>query len=101
MTVGYERISENTLQPVTEQMEGQITSLNLWSLGAELSFRFVEEPRNAEFGDLYAVMKNGEMIRLQKSFDMPDFITYKVTTPIMLDQVDHLFLEDGTTFPAP
>ena len=101
VTVGYERLSENTLQPITEQMEGQITSLNLWALGAELSFRFGEESRNAEFGDLYVVMKNGEMIRLQKSFCMPDFITYKVTTPIMLDHVDQILLEDGTVFPAP
>lgn len=101
VTVGYERLTENTLYPITEQMEGQITSLNLWALGAEISFRFGEVPRNAEFGDLYAVMKNGEKIQLQKSFDMPDFSTYKVATPILLDQVDHLLLEDGTVFPAP
>ena len=35
------------------------------------------------------------------AFCVPDFITYKVTTPIMLDQVDHLFLEDGTAYPSP
>lgn len=101
VTVGYERIDERTLQPVTEQMEGYITSLKLWSLGAELSFRFDGESRNAEFGDLYAVMKNGEKILFQKSFTMPDLITYKVDTPIMLDRVDHLLLEDGIKFPIP
>lgn len=101
VTVGYEKTGENTMLPVTELQEGQITSLNLWALGAELSFHFGEAEQNAEFGDLYAVMKNGEKITLNQYFGAPDFITYKVETPIILDQVDHLLLEDGTQFPVP
>jgi len=101
VTVGYERTGENTMMAVTELQEGQITALNLWALGAELSFRFGEKPQNAEFGDLYAVMKNREKITMNQSFGAPDFITYKVETPIILDQVDHLLLEDGTKFPIP
>ena len=101
VTVDYQRIGENTMMPVVEQQEGQITALNLWALGAELSFRFGEKFRNAEFGDLYAVMKNGDRILLKQYFGAPDFITYKVETPILLDQVEYLELEDGTRFPAP
>lgn len=101
VTVDYQRIGENALMPVVEQQEGQITALNLWALGAELSFRFGEESRNAEFGDLYAVMENGEKILLKQYFGAPDFITYQVETPILLDQVEYLELEDGTRFPAP
>lgn len=101
VTVGYEKTGENTMRAVTEEQEGQIISLNLWALGAELSFRFGEEERNAEFGDLYAVLKNGEKIHLKQSFGMPDFITYSVETPIILEQVDNLLLEDGTVFPVP
>ena len=100
VTVDYQQIGENALMPVVEQQEGQITALNLWALGAELSFRFGEESRNAEFGDLYAVMKNGEKILLKQYFGAPDFITYQVETPILLDQVEYLELEDGTRFPA-
>lgn len=101
VTVGYERTGENTMMPVTEPQEGRITALNLWALGAELSYHFDEDPANAEFGDLYAVMKNGEKITLNQYFGAPDFITYKVETPIILDQVDHLLLADGTQFPVP
>lgn len=101
VTVGYERTGENTMMPVTELQEGQITALNLWALGAELSYHFDEDPANAEFGDLCAVMKNGEKITLNQYFGAPNFITYKVETPIILDQVDHLLMEDGTVFPVP
>lgn len=101
VTVGYEKTGDNTMTPILEQQQGQITALNLWALGAELSFRFGEEERNAEFGDLYAVMKNGEKIQLKRYFGAPDFITYKTDTPILLDQVDHLELEDGPVFPVP
>lgn len=101
VTVDYERIDENTMRPVTERLEGEITALNLWALGAELSFRFGEESRNAEFGDIYAVMKDGKEVLLEPYFVMPDFITYKTETPLILDQVDHLLLEDGTVFQAP
>lgn len=99
--VGYEKTAENTMMPILEQQQGQITSLNLWALGAETSFRLGEETRNAEFGDLHAVMKNGKEVLLKKSFSMPDFITYKAETPIILDQVDYLELEDGTVFRKP
>lgn len=101
VTVGYERTGEHTMMPVVEIQEGRIFSLNLWSLGAELSFRFEEASQNAEFGDLYAVMKDGKKILLKTSFKMPDFITYKADTPIILEQVDHLELENGTIFPKP
>ena len=101
VTVGYERTGEHTMMPVVEIQEGRIFSLNLWSLGAELSFRFEEASQNAEFGDLYAVMKDGKKILLKTSFKMPDFTTYKADTPIILEQVDHLELENGTIFPKP
>lgn len=101
VTVGYERIDENTLRVMEEELPGEVTGLKLWALGAELSFRFGEEPRNADFGELYVVMRDGKKIRLSQSFGMPDLVTYKTETPLILDQVDHLLLEDGTVFPVP
>lgn len=101
VTVGYEKTGENTLQAIEEQLNGEITALNLWALGAELSFRFGEESRNANFGDIRVVMKNGEEIVLKQYFTMPDFLTYQTATPIILDQVACLQLEDGTVLPVP
>lgn len=101
VTVGYEKTGENTMKAIEEQLYGEISSLNLWALGAELSFRFGEESRNADFGDIRVVMKTGEEIVLKQHFTMPDFLTYKTETPIILDQVACLQLEDGTVFHVP
>lgn len=99
--VGYDKVGKNELQAVTEEMKGEIVRLDLRALGAELAFRFGEESRNAKFGDLNVVTKNGKKIVLKQNFGMPDLITYKVETPIILDQVDYILLDDGTKLQAP
>lgn len=98
IVMGYEPVSENQMQQITQEVDVEITALNLRALGAELAFRYGEEERNGEFGELYVVMKNGEKILLKDNAISPNFNTYKVETPLILENVDHILFPDGTKF---
>lgn len=54
-----------------------------------------------DFGEeIRAVMKDGSEMTLQPQWGGADFIRYYPDAPIMIDQVDHLILEDGTVILA-
>lgn len=101
ITMGYEPVGENLLQPITEEVEVAITALNLRTLSAELGFHYGDEPRNGDFRDLYVVMKDGSRILMKQHYGATDYITYQFETPLVLDNVDYILFPDGTRVYAP
>lgn len=50
----------------------------------------------ARFGEMYVVMKDGTEILMQETYG-----TIKTESPVVLDEVDHIILADGTKIPMP
>lgn len=84
------------------QREVQITSFTLRALSAELSFHFSKQDSiNGRFDDIYVVRKDGRKILMQEYSNVPNQITYKFDAPIILEDVDHILLPNGTQLPLP
>ena len=74
-----------------------LTSFNIRALTAELTFVYPQiESINGDFGDIYVVMKNGEKIRMLPHYGAPNYLSYRFESPIVLEDVDHILLRDGT-----
>lgn len=79
-----------------------ITSLKVRALSASLSFRHPKtENINGRFDNIYAVMKDSSMAKLNGSSGAPDHLTYKFDAPIVVADIDHILLPDGTKLPMP
>lgn len=79
-----------------------ITSLKVRALSASLTFRHPDkEEINADFDDIYAVMKDGSMAPLNPASGAPNHLTYQFDAPIVLEDIDHILLPDGTQLPMP
>lgn len=79
-----------------------ITSLKVRALSASLTFRHPDrEQINADFEDIYAVMKDGSMAKLNPASGAPDHLTYQFDAPIVLEDIDHILLPGGIKLPRP
>lgn len=101
IVTGYEQVAEDEYRPIKEEIQVEVTALNLWSLSMELRFHVGEEPDNLNLRDLYVVMKDGSRVPLKGHWVSPDYNTYKVETPLILDDVDHILFPGGEKIPAP
>lgn len=79
----------------------EVTSFRIRALTAEICFKYAHrEQINGNFGEIYAVMKDGTRILLNRHFGMPNYVTFTFDAPLDLDQVDHILFPDGTTLPV-
>lgn len=76
-----------------------VTFVRLRALTIDIGYYW---PRNGgSFGhEIKAVMENGEEIPLYAAWGGGDFVRYEAQAPIIIDQVDHLILGDGTVIYA-
>lgn len=79
----------------------QITSCKLRSLSVSLNY---DRDYGVEFTNnwdrlVYVVMKDGSRIRLNESGYFGDGLSLIAETPIILDEVSHILLADGTEIP--
>ncbi len=84
----------------------QITSLRLRALSAGITFRHHKEGEvNAYFDDFYVVMKDGSQVSIGTStstfprtlgYNAPGFTSFNFDAPIVLEEVDHILLPNGT-----
>lgn len=72
--------------------EVTITSFVLNPLSAAIECK----EGTANFGEMYAVMKDGSRILMQENYGV-----IKAEAPIVLSEVDHILLADGTKLPMP
>ena len=72
--------------------EVSITSFALNPLSATIECN----EATARFGEMYVVMKDGSRILMQETYG-----TIKTESPIVLEEVDHILLADGTKIPMP
>lgn len=85
-----------------QQQEVQITSLKVRALGASLTFRYPgKESVNGRFDALYAVMQDGSRVLMREDYGSPNFLTYTFDAPIVLEEIDHILLPNGTRLKAP
>lgn len=97
VNVGIEWIDENTLMNVQEETTVQVTSLTLRSLSADFYYQYSEKDSvNADFEDFYVVMQDGSRVLMQLSAGMPNYNGYKFAAPLLLEEVDHILLPNGT-----
>lgn len=100
--LGLEKTGENTLMPILESTNVQITSLTLRSLSADFHFKYAQRDQiNADFDEMYIVMKDGTKIAMQQSSGAPNYIGFEFETPIILDNVDHILLPGSNKLPVP
>lgn len=79
-----------------------ITSLKVRALSASLSFRHPKaDSLNGRFDAIYAVMEDGSMAKLLPSGAGPDHLTYKFDSPVVVDDIAHILLPNGTKLPMP
>lgn len=84
------------------QREVRITAFTLRALSAELTFQFSKaDSINGRFDDIYVIMKDGRSVLMQEYSNVPNQITYKFDAPIILEEVDHILLPNGTKLPMP
>lgn len=72
--------------------EVTITSFVLNSLSAAIECNEAK----AHFGEMYVIMKDGSRILMQETYGV-----IKAETPIVLSEVDHILMADGTEIPMP
>ncbi|MBR1972552.1 MAG: DUF4179 domain-containing protein [Oscillospiraceae bacterium] len=105
-----EFISEPTPCTVTHNFSAQgfiedtvtVTSLKVRALSVALHFQHPKRDEiNAYFDDIFAVMKDGSPVLMNPCYNSPNFQTFTFDAPIVLDEVDHIFLPNGTKlYPA-
>lgn len=79
-----------------------ITSLKVRALSAALTFRHPDrEQVNGDIDPIYAVMKDGSMAPLNPASGAPDHLTFKFDAPIVVGDIDHILLPNGTSLPMP
>lgn len=89
------------LEPDYQMDPVDILSCKMRALTVEIYFRSAKkEEINADFGVIYAVMKNGDQIPLRRNGIYPNKMNYIFDAPIDLDQVDYLLFHDGTILPV-
>lgn len=89
------------LDPSFQMDPVEIVSCRMRALTVEIYFQSEKKPEiNGDFGTIYAVMKNGERIELQRAANAPNKRSYTFDAPLDLDQVDHLLFHDGTILPV-
>lgn len=79
-----------------------ITALKVRALSVALHFQHPEKDAiNADFKDIYAVMKDGSQVLLNPFYYSPNFLTFYFDAPIVLTEIDHILLPNGTKlYPA-
>lgn len=101
------RVNISLGDPVYEDVN--ITSLKLRAMSAEINYEYVEpqiingEPRipAGEFDPIYVVMKDGTEVWMVNEGGYPGGMTFQFLTPIVLEEVSHVLLPDGTKLPIP
>ena len=89
------------LEPEYQMDPVAILSCRMRALTVEIYFRSEKrEEINADFGEIFAVMKNGDHIPLRRHGTAPNKRNYLFDAPIDLDQVDYLLFHDGTIIPV-
>lgn len=92
-----------------------LTSFRLWALSAEVQFYFPEKMDsenwtaeeitnnsvNAYFEDIFVVMEDGSQILMKSRWNYPNQRTFTFDAPIVLEDVSHILLPDGTKIPMP
>lgn len=76
----------------------EVTSFVLRSLSATICS---DGPGFSLFLDIYAVMKDGSQIKLMGKSGSTTEESFWASSPIPLDEVDHILLPDGTKLPMP
>lgn len=97
VNMGITQTGENTFMFAQEETNVQVTSLTLRSLSADFYYQYSEKDSvNADFEEFYVVMKDGSQILMQQSAGMPNYNGYQFDAPIILEDVDHILLPNGT-----
>lgn len=79
-----------------------ITSLKVRALSASLTFRHPKEENiNGRFDEIYAVMKDDSMAKLNPASSGPNHLTFQFDAPIVLEDIDHILLPNCTKLPMP
>ena len=95
--VGHEQTGENTLMPILESTHVQVTSFTLRSLSADFHYQYKgKDSVNADFEPFFLVMKDGTQLEMQRNAAGPNYNSYKFETPVILENVSHILLPDGT-----
>ena len=104
------------LELITEPVAGQvdigldknryenvkITSFKLRAMSAELSYEYLLPVHGAgDFETIYVVMKNGKRIELRDAAAYPGYCSFRTLEPIVLTDVDHVLLPNGTELMIP
>ena len=119
--ITFSETGKEELEFITEPVPGQvnislgdplykdvyITSLKLRALSAEIRYEYVEpeiingEPRipAGEFDPIYVVMKDGTEVWMVNQSGYPGGLTFQFLSPIVLENVSHVLLPDGTKLP--
>lgn len=82
----------------------RISSFTLRSLSATIQFEDIDGIPNLTpypIAKIYAVMKDGSQVTLVESHGSDGIESYIAQSPIILENVDHILLPDGTKLPAP
>lgn len=100
--IGLIDSGEGYLRAETAEVEVQLKSFKLRALTAELSFQYAEKASaNGRFDDLFVVMRDGSKVLMNEDSGAPNYLTFTFQAPILLDEVDHILLPDGTKLPMP
>lgn len=79
-----------------------ITSLKVRAFSAVLTFQHPTAGMiNADIEDIYAVMQDGSMAKLNTATGAPGHLTYHFDAPIVLADIDHILLPNGTRLYPP
>lgn len=93
------RNNEAYLASEPDITEGFITSLTLRTMSATMTIEGHTEP--AGFLEIPIVMKDGSRVHMQaRSFGTGTYV-YSLSAPIVMEEVDHILLEDGTRLYIP
>lgn len=90
---GWKESGEKVYQEV------EVTSFVLRSLSASSYTSWHDGA--PDFSDVYAVMKDGSRITLASNTSSAGEENFCAESPILLDEVDHILLADGTELPMP
>lgn len=94
------RVNVSLEEPI--YMDVNITSLKLRAMSAEITYEFIEPFHAAgDFDDIYVVMKDGSREWVVNSAGNPGCCLFRFRTPIILEEVSHILLPDGTKLPIP
>lgn len=119
----FSETGKEELQLITEPIPGRvnislgepmykdvmITSLKLRAMSAEINYEYLEpEIINGEyripageFDPIYVVMKDGTEVWMANEGGYPGGLTFQFLAPIVLEEVSHVLLPDGTELPIP